>query len=116
MKSQFAEHFPISESRKKELWDNCIFVFDANILLGMYRYSNNTQESFFSILDAIKDRCWLPHQAAKEYFSNRFGVIKDQAKAYKKITESINDIESDFKSQRHPFLASGTLDGTYQSV
>jgi len=55
------------------------------VLLGLYRSSAETQQVFFSVLDKIADRIFLPHQAAREYLKNRLGVISIRADSYGKI-------------------------------
>lgn len=85
-------------------------MFDANILLGLYRYSDSTRKDFLYMLDFIKQRCWLPHQAVKEYFGNRLSVIGHQEQSYVDIVKSISDIETQFKnSKQHPFLSEKAL-------
>lgn len=110
MKDQFPGYFPLPKERIKRLWDKAIFVFDANILLGLYRYSDATRKEFFSTLATIKDRCWLPHQAVKEYFDNRLNVIGKQEDSYAEMMKAIDDIEQKFKmAHQHPFLSAGSL-------
>lgn len=41
MKSKFLGHFKLNDDQVKEIWANGVFVFDANTLLNMYRYSGN---------------------------------------------------------------------------
>ena len=67
------------------MWQECVFAFDANMLLNIYRYSPETQESFFTILERLKERIWILHQAAIEYFRNREEVIDSQIKVYDAI-------------------------------
>ena len=83
---------------------------DANILLNLYRYSDDTRKQFLKILKRLKSRVWVPHQAAKEYLRNRLGVIGQQEKAYEQTIEAIEKIEKDLKSKRqHPFLSEKSL-------
>ena len=111
MKNQFPGYFSLPKAQIKKLWDEGLFVFDANILLGLYRYSDATRKEFFATLDAVKERCWIPHQAAKEYFDNRLSVIGKQEEAYVDIVKSMDDIENKFKSShQHPFLSPKVLD------
>lgn len=116
MKTQFPGYFPLSDERTKKLWNDCIFIFDANILLGLYRYSDDTRKEFFATLKQIKERCWLPHQAVKEYFNNRLNVIGKQEDAYSDIIKSMDEIEVKFKNNhQHPFLSQKVLDGLCKS-
>jgi hypothetical protein len=111
MKTQFPGYFSLTKQSISKLWDDGVFIFDANILLGLYRYSDATRKEFFSTLFAIKDRCWLPHQAVKEYFDNRLNVISKQEEAYADIVKSMDDMENKFKNaHQHPFLSPRILD------
>lgn len=110
MKSKFPGYFKLSEKEINELWENALFVFDANILLNLYRYSNETREDFFKILEKIKDRIWIPHQSASEFFDNRLNVISQQEKSYEDATNSLKAIENEFKNSRqHPFITQKLL-------
>lgn len=85
MKTLFPGYFTPSESEFATLWSDSLFAFDANVLLGLYRSSAETQQVFFSVLDKIDDRIFLPHQAAREYLQRRLGVISIRADSYGKI-------------------------------
>lgn len=111
MKDLFPGHFKESEGHLREVWDTSLFVFDANILLNLYRYSDTTRSEFLRILDKVKNRAWLPHRAAEEYFNNRLSVIDKQEKSYDDTTNSINSLRSDLENARqHPFVSSGIMD------
>jgi hypothetical protein len=63
MKKIFSGHFLPSEQDQKLLWEKCLFVLDANILLNLYRYSDSTRAEFIKILNSLRNRLWLPHRA-----------------------------------------------------
>ena len=110
MREKFPGHFKLSDDEIRSIWENGIFVLDANILLNLYRYSDDTRKLFLKILKRLKSRVWVPHQAAKEYLRNRLGVIGQQEKAYEQTIEAIDKIEKDLKSKRqHPFLSEKSL-------
>ena len=110
MKTKFPGHFKLSEDTIEGLWQNAVFVFDANILLNLYRYSENTKNEFLKILDKINDRLWIPHQSGKEFLGKRLTVISQQVKAY---VEAINQLKSNEKlfsdSRKHPFIEEDSL-------
>jgi len=89
MRETFRGYYRPTDKEFSELWENCIFCFDANILLNIYRYSPETRKKFMNILNEISDRIIIPYQAAKEYQDNRLNVIKDQEDAYDKIMDNI---------------------------
>lgn len=116
MKDLFPGHLKESEENLREVWDSCIFVFDANILLNLYRYSDATRNEFLRLLEKIKDRVWLPHRAAEEYLSNRLSVIDQQEQSYDSTIKSINNLKSDLDNARqHPFVSKQTM-GDVDSV
>lgn len=104
MKDSFPEFYRVPEDEFKTVWDTCIFVFDANALLNLYRYSQKTCQDFLHILtdQKIHDRVWVPHQFAFEYQKNRLAVIGEQKRYYKRLIEKIEGLKDEF--ERHPFL------------
>ena len=81
-------------------------MFDANVLLNLYRYSNATRKTILGLIEKFQDKIWLPHQSALEYNRNRYEVIADQEKAYKEFTEKISQIQKDLQSSsKPPFLS-----------
>lgn len=105
MRNLFAEHFEYSDEEIDLLWESCIFAFDTNILLGLYRYSDETKSELLNILDSIKDRILLPSHVAKEFFKNRFKVIGSQIKIISETESSIDNLTSKLKENKaHPHL------------
>ncbi|MBP2046014.1 hypothetical protein J2756_001252 [Methanobacterium aggregans] len=109
MRETFRYCYTPTEEEFDCLWEKCIFVLDANILLNIYRYSPDTRDKLIQILNKVSSRLWIPHQAALEYQKNRLNVIKQQKKAYDEINEVIDENISDIKTglkrfNRHPFI------------
>jgi hypothetical protein len=111
MKDLFPGHFKETESQLREVWDMSLFVFDANILLNLYRYSDTTRGEFLRILEKIKERAWLPHRAAEEYLNNRLSVIDQQEKSYEDTVKSIESLKRDLENARqHPFVSKDIME------
>ena len=105
MKDKFPGYFKLTKEEISDLWKTALFTLDANILLNLYRYSDETRENFLKILDKISDRIWISHQSAQEFFDNRLNVISQQEKSYEEAVSALNSIEKDFKNSRqHPFI------------
>jgi PIN like domain len=85
MKNLFPGYFTPTEQEFANLWAEALFGFDANVLLGLYKSTPDTQQVFFDVLKKITDRIFLPHQAAREYLENRIGVISLRSDSYGKI-------------------------------
>ncbi|PKF60574.1 hypothetical protein CW745_13645 [Psychromonas sp. psych-6C06] len=111
MKNVFPGHFKHDETKLTDIWENSLFVFDANILLNLYRYSDTTRQDFLALMEQIKDRIFLPHQAAAEYLKNRITTINAQKKSYEDSINSIGKVRKSLKeSTQHPFVKSEILD------
>ncbi|QII49039.1 DUF4935 domain-containing protein [Bacillus paralicheniformis] len=101
MKSMFKEFY--FDNKNSEIWRSSIIILDTNVLLNLYRYSNETSEKLLTLLKKSKDRLWLPHQIGLEFHLNRTNVILDQQTSYEKI-ESIlkkqsSEIETNLKKE-----------------
>lgn len=89
MRKTLSEFYGLSSEDYKKLWLECIFVFDANVLLHLYQYSFNTTQDMLKIFTKIKDRLWLPYQIALEYQDNRMSYILNEEDKYNSIIEAI---------------------------
>ncbi len=90
MKDQFPGYYQRSEEERETLWQDGLFVLDANVLLNPYRYSEETRKELFRILRGVQERLWIPHQAAEEFHRNRLEVIRGQKGAYAEVRKSLS--------------------------
>ncbi|MFF2597267.1 PIN-like domain-containing protein [Priestia megaterium] len=114
MKNMFPTFYQYTEEDYKDIWDNCLFVVDANVLLNLYRYTEETQEELLDILTNLSNKLWIPHQVSLEYLSNRISVILEQTQAFDQITSFLNsssqnvvkELRDKFKKfqERHPSI------------
>ncbi|ABG82494.1 PIN-like domain-containing protein [Clostridium perfringens] len=106
MRKAFWGYIPYDDKTFEKLWETADFVLDANILLNLYRYSNNTKEKVLNSLDKISERIWIPNQTGIEYFNNRVSIILEQSKIYDEVLEELSFSKSiDYiKALRHSTL------------
>lgn len=110
MKKKYLEYYKLTDDEYKKLWDECLFVFDTNVLLNLYRYSNETSKKLLEIISKFSERIWIPYQVGKEYQENRLEVICTQENAYENVKKIFNEHISKLKDEivkkfpRHPFL------------
>lgn len=110
MRSMFPGQFRPTTEALRTLWDDCLFVVDANVLLNLYRYSSETRKELERALISVKERVFVPHQAAKEFLKNRLVVTAGQAQEYTKAINSINDLAAVISNKKkHPFLPDAEL-------
>lgn len=65
-------------------------VFDANVLLNLYRYSDVTLSSMVEVIAAIDDRFWLPRQVVEEFWRNRERALPGPLA---EVKESLADLD-----------------------
>lgn len=104
-----------------ELWMHSTVILDTNVLLNLYRYSSETRDSLLNILDALRDRLWVPNQVALEFHKNRLRVINDQAGAYNEIVSAVDQygkqIENDLgKYRRHSQIKTADMITSVQGL
>src|SRR5258708_3051295 len=121
MRKSFPGYYRPSEDEFRKLWGKCLFVLDANVLLNLYRYSEETRKKLIDILEQVETRIWVPHQAALEYQRNRLDVISAQREAYKQIGQLLDDtakkLEARLRSyKRHPLINGEKLIASIKEV
>lgn len=110
MKKEFPGFFANGVSDIENLWDECIFVLDANVLLSLYRYSDSTRSELLQVFEALAGRLWIPNQVAYEYLNNRLTVIGEQSKIYDDAIKKIEALRKSLEnSNQHPFVSKETL-------
>jgi PIN like domain len=114
MRDRFSGYFTPSVEEFDKLWAECVFAFDANVLLGLYASTPDTQNVFFSVLDKIAHRIFLPHQAASEYFKNRLNKISVRSDQYEKIKDESQRLSTFVESivREHAILNGNEIEET----
>jgi hypothetical protein len=102
MASLFRGHYRPSDAQFQQLWEQAFFAFDANVLLGVYRYTAKTRKSLFSVLEGLRERLWLPHQAALEFQRNRIDTILGERKRFMDFEALLG--QKLLELSRHSFL------------
>lgn len=106
MENLFHGYYRKNENDIKRIWEDGIIMFDTNVLLNLYRYSESTQNIILELIGRFSNQIYLPHQAALEYNRNRYEVIAEQEKAYIEFLEKISQIKKDMQStSKPPFLS-----------
>lgn len=97
MKDLFPGFYPRSDKEIQKLWQEAIFVFDANMFLNVYRYKDETRERFFELLEGLQSRIWAPNQSLYEYHDNRVRVIDQQIQMYDTVIQTLNNAKAILK-------------------
>jgi hypothetical protein len=111
MKKKFIGFYNPTNKEIEKAWSKGFFAFDANTLLNLYRYTDNTRKDFLGALQTIKDRLFLPYQAAYEYHNNRLDVIEGMEKSHDDLFRMFSEnFDNKLKSQinqykKHPSIS-----------
>lgn len=120
MRERFLGHFKETNDSVSEIWNTAVFVFDANVLLNLYRYSDATRNDFLKLLAQHKERSWMPEQAAFEFLQNRPSVIREQINSYQTAISNFGKLRDSFSGWRgHPFVSKdikAEFDSTFEKV
>lgn len=92
MKNTFREFARLSTDELKALWAEAIIVFDTNILLNLYEYSQNTCDAVFEIMEKLNSQLWLPYKIGEEFYTKRISKIYTHNKSCDKIISSIDEL------------------------
>lgn len=87
MRNAIREYIELSDAEKKSLWDNATFVFDTNVFLNLYRYSQKTRDALLDAMKQLEDRIWMPYQVAYEFMRRRPEIIFETVDRYSKLRQ-----------------------------
>ncbi|WP_192925626.1 PIN-like domain-containing protein [Sinorhizobium meliloti] len=105
MRDKYPGWYPKSAVEASALWDNAIFVPDANVLLHCLRHPAAVREELLRLFDALKASLWIPYQVGLEFHRNRLDVelgaqdaydvlIKDQEATIEKARERLRQLRA----------------------
>lgn len=89
MDKNFAHYYSPTEDEFKAIWKNCIFIFDTNVLLNIYEYSEENRKIFFDVLKALKKRIWIPYHVGLEFHKNRFSRIRNAGSTLSDLNKGV---------------------------
>ncbi len=107
MKKLFKHYYRPTESEFRKLWQSCFFALDANVLLNLYGYSEETREQLLTLLERLSSRIFMPFQFVLEYQRNRAHAIIEQVKNYAKAEKILEQFYATeiLPRTKHPHLS-----------
>ncbi|MBB5474793.1 DUF4935 domain-containing protein [Cellulomonas hominis] len=61
---------PTPAADPADIFDTALIVLDTSVLLSLYRTTKATRDSWFEVLEKVRDRLVMPHQVAVEFERN----------------------------------------------
>ena len=92
--------------KRKAYRAEAIFVFDANILLNLYRMKRATSSAIMDVLGKLTERLFLPHQVGVEFHRHREEEIAKQVNTFEHVRKFLIGIPEKFTNDftRHPCI------------
>ena len=98
MKEYFREYYGLTPQQLKGFFDSCLFVFDTNALLDLYRLDISDAKEVISVIKHYEDRVIIPYHVAEEYHTELLNVIS------KSIQNSDETLKYDYDTAITNFL------------
>lgn len=121
MPEGFEQYLPLSDAKKREIWEEGTIILDTNVLLNAYRLRAEHRKQLLGILrsEGVRDRLFIPNRVAEEFYRNRLTVITEQEKTaaafHKTVDKAIGELASRVDAavrQHHPFVDREGFKGT----
>jgi hypothetical protein len=92
VRKEYVGYYYLSDNEIEAMWASCRFVFDANVLLNLYRYQPAARDDLLKVLGKLQERVWIPYQVGLEYQRNRLAVISGEKLAFSNARKMVQDL------------------------
>lgn len=110
MRTRFSHYHKPTPELQERLWNEATIVLDANVVLDIYRYPTKTAALYLEHLQHFRQRLWLPHQVAFEFYENRHTVRAAATKAHSDRIKELKDLSQKIGVLREQSPRKSTLD------
>lgn len=77
----FESWSPANDDMVKDALRSGLVVVDTNILLNLYQWRQEVMKDWITLLEAIGNRLFIPHQVMSEFWRNRVSVAMGSARS-----------------------------------
>src|SRR5580704_8015876 len=105
MKTTFPGWYAKTPEELGFLWDNALFVPDANILLHLIRHSASVRGQLMGVFERKKGALWIPYQVGIEFLRRRLDVQQQTLDAYDKLAAEITGFANQAKNKLNQYRA-----------
>lgn len=114
MRGQFWAMYPPDVDTLIDISTRGMVVPDASAMLHSYRLPSSVADAWLQSLEQLKDRVWVPHQAAHEYQRNRISVASKQeglpASLESSVTKALKALREDLDKRKSDIERSAVVD------
>ncbi len=102
--------YPKTTEELAKIWENALFVPDANILLHCVRHPKAVREELLRLFGVLRPSLWVPYQVALEFHRNRLDVERSGVDAYDLILRDYEKSIRQARDQLRQLRAHPTID------
>lgn len=106
----FESYRPPSNAAIEHVFAEGIVAFDANVLIDLYRYTEQARADLLAAMDGLGRSLWVPHQALEEFWRSRERVLDDPRETQIAIAE-LEKVEQDALQRFSTWANSVSLPG-----
>lgn len=110
MKHKFPGWYAREPEQIAALWDQAIFVPDANVLLHCLRHPANVRGELLRVFEVLKGSLWIPYQVALEFQRNRLDVEFGAQDTYARLTADYDAVLGQAKEKLRQLRAHPMID------
>jgi len=110
MRATFGGWYQRTPEELARLWNNAIFVPDANILLHCLRHSSEVREELLRILELLRESLWYPYQVGLEFHRHRLEVEAAGLDAYDRLLKDYEVIFNQARDKLRQLRAHPSID------
>ncbi|WP_157529084.1 PIN-like domain-containing protein [Nocardia sp. NRRL S-836] len=112
----FEDYRTATEDDYRRTLTGGMVVFDANVLLNLYRFNSTTRADLIKVMQSLGDSLWIPHQVMREFWRNRESVIdqlgETPRESLAKLDKARQDAEEAVRAwSNRIYLPEGERDG-----
>ncbi len=104
LREAFPGHFRPTAEEFDRMWSEGMVVLDTNVLLNLYRYSPSTRAELLTVLLALEDKLFLPHQVGQEFLDRRLTTIRTQREKVSKLRVRVMGIHGEMETELRKVL------------
>ncbi|MEU7476996.1 PIN-like domain-containing protein [Lentzea sp. NPDC042327] len=112
----FEDYRTATEDDYRRTLTGGLVVFDANVLLNLYRFNSTTRADLIKVMQSLGDSLWVPHQVMREFWRNRESVIDQLGETPKESLTRLDKARQDAEEavrawSNRIYLPEGERDG-----
>lgn len=110
MRQRFPGWYPKTPDELGVIWENALFVPDANVLLHCVRHPANVRDELLRVFTVLRESLWIPHQVGLEFHRNRLDVEFGAEDMYRKLTSEYDSILNQAREKLRQMRAHPLID------